>query len=63
MKKVRVIVTITTVIDDSVYSDTADYLYENAEVIEDTVVDACDQAAWHAVTYGKNRDAKWEKDL
>ena len=63
MKKVRVLVTITTLIDDSVYVDNEYYTYDDAEHIEDVVVDACDQAAWHAVTYGKNRDAKWEKDL
>ncbi|OUO52005.1 hypothetical protein B5F76_08305 [Desulfovibrio sp. An276] len=63
MKKIRVIVTITTIIDDSVYSDTGDYLYENAEHLEDTVIDACTQAGWRAVTYGNTRDAKEEKGI
>ena len=53
------VTTVVTVDDDKTYEDTSTYVYV-ADPLETAVLDACEQAGWHAVRYGNASLARKE---
>lgn len=63
MKKISVkVTTVVTVDDDKTYEDTSTYVYV-ADPLETAVLDACEQAGWHAVRYGNASLARKVEDV